>query len=320
MVLGVPRASFYRHVQQKTECAGGNATHPKTKSRLALSDKERQVVLDTLNSERFVDRSPAAVYMMLLEENIYLCSIRTMYRILNSADEVRERRCQRRSVNYKKPELLATAPNQVWSWDITRLKGPTKWTYFYLYVLMDIFSRYVVGWLVASNESQSLAKQLIDTAIKRQAIMPNTLTIHSDRGRVMTSKTVALLMTDLGVTKTHNRPYTSNDNPYSESQFKTIKYCPEFPGRFGGAEDARLTSGKLLDWYNTEHRHSGLCYCTPESVHYGNAPDLLKKRNMTLKNAFDLRPDRFHHRLPVVQTLPQNAWINKPEQTNIVLA
>ena len=208
-------------------------------------------------TERFQDRSPAAVQATLLDEGQYLCSTRTMYRILEQEGESRERRDQLVHPAYQKPELLATAPNQLWSWDITKLRGPAKWTYFYLYVILDVFSRYVVGWMVAPRESAELAKQFIEETIGKHQVPAGQLTIHADRGRVMTSKPVAFLMADLGVTKTHSRPYVSDDNPYSESQFRTMKYRPEFPDRFGCIQDSRAFCQQFFHWYNEEHRHSG---------------------------------------------------------------
>ena len=252
--LGVARASLYRYTQP----SGSTIPIPRPSPPRALSVEERATVLDQLNSERFIDQAPAEVYASLLDEGQYLCSVRTMYRILDQHDQVRQRRNQLTHPAYQKPELLATAPNQVWSWDITKLLGPVKWTYFYLYVILDIFSRYVVGWMVASRESATLAEKLIQQTCHKQAIVPGQLTVHADRGSSMTSKPVALLLADLGVTKTHSRPHTSNDNPFSESHFKTLKYRPEFPDRFGCIEDCRVFCQQFFSWYNTEHHHSAL--------------------------------------------------------------
>ena len=270
------------------------------------------IVLEALNSERFCDTAPAAVYATLLDEGGYLCSTRTMYRILSDAGQVRERRDQLRHPSYAKPELLATRPNQVWSWDITKLKGPVKWTYYYLYVILDIFSRYVVGWMVAMRESSELAKRLINETCDKQGIEPYMLNLHADRGSSMKSKPVALLLTDLGVTKTHSRPYTSNDNPYSEAQFKTLKYRPGFPRRFGSIEDARFFCQDFFTWYNTAHRHSGIGYMTPESVHYGRARRITESRQFTLLDAFAAHPDRFVNKVPQPPVVPLAVWINKP--------
>jgi putative transposase len=236
-----------------------------------------------------------------------------MYRILAEAEEVRERRNQCRHPVYAKPELLATAPNQVWSWDITKLKGPEKWTYFYLYVILDIFSRYVVGWMVAQRETAALAKRLIAESCQKQAIDPQQLTLHADRGPSMTSKTVAQLLADLDVTQSHSRPSVSNDNPYSEAQFKTLKYRPEFPERFGSIEHAHQHCHGFFHWYNTAHRHSGIAFLAPETVHYGLAEATLEARAQTLQAAFDAHPERFKGRLPQPQPLPKAVWINKPD-------
>ncbi len=308
-VLGVPRATLYRRRNPKrpTEEA------VKAKPARALSDDEKKEVLSVLHSERFVDQAPAAVYATLLDEDgIYLCSIRTMYRILEEHDEVRERRDQLRHPSYRKPELLATSPNQVWSWDITKLLGPVKWTYFYLYVIMDIFSRYVVGWMIAQRESATLAERLIASTVEKQQIPPGQLTVHADRGSAMTSKTVAFLLADLGITKTHSRPYTSNDNPFSEAQFKTLKYRPEFPERFGSIQDARAFCQGFFDWYNKSHRHSGIGLLTPEAVHYGRAGEVLARRQQTLDAAYAAHPERFVRKAPQASAAPTAVWINPP--------
>jgi len=284
------------------------AAHPR-----ALSSGEQENVLEILRSERFVDKAPCEIYATLLDEGKFYCSIRTMYRILKERNEVRERRDQLRHPAYKKPELLATAPNQVWSWDITKLLGPVKWSYFYLYVILDIFSRYVVGWMIADRESAALAGKLISETCGRQKIRQGQLTIHADRGSSMRSKPVGLLLSDLGITKTHSRPHTSNDNPYSESQFKTLKYRPEFPDRFGSIQDARSICRLLLDWYNTEHRHSGIGLLTPATVHYGRAAEVYDARKKILQSAYQAHPTRFVKAPPVPPPLPEAAWINKPQ-------
>lgn len=270
-------------------------------------------IIEVLHDARFLDKSPNQIYATLLDEGVYLCSIRTMYRILHSIREVRERRNQLTHPNYERPELLATRPNQVWSWDITKLKGPQKWTYFYLYVMIDIFSRYVVGFMVANRESASLAEHFIGEAIQRQHPETSELTIHSDRGSAMTSKPVALLLADLGVTKSLNRPHVSNDNPYSESQFKTLKYHPHFPARFGSIEDARAYCQRFFDWYNGEHRHSGIALMTPSMVHYGESDSVRKRRQLVLNKAFSKHPERFVRGNPRSLALPAAAWINAPE-------
>ena len=312
--LGVARASYYRR-RQRVE---GRVSPPEPRPRppLALSPEERQEVLDVLHSERFFDLSPRQVWAGLLdEEQRYLCSPRTMYRILSAEGELKERRNQLRRPVHEKPELLATAPNQVWSWDITKLKGPVKWSYFHLYVILDIFSRYVVGWMVADRESSTLAKRLISATIEKQGIYEDQLTLHADRGSSMKSKPVALMLADLGVTKTHNRPYTSNDNPYSESQFKTLKYHPSFPERFGSREDARAHCQSFFTWYNAGHYHTGLGLLTPESVHYGLASEVLEHRREVLHAAFERHPERFKHRQPTAPQPPCEVWINPPKNS-----
>ena len=265
-----------------------------------------------LNADHHADLAVPQVYAQLLDQGRYLCSIRSMYRILQQQDAVRERRDQLRHPNYKKPELLATAPNQVWSWDITKLLGPQKWTYFHLYVLLDIFSRYVVGWMVATRESAELAQRLVRDACDRERIVDGQLTVHSDRGTAMTSKPLALLYADLGVTRSLSRPHTSNDNPFSEAQFKTVKYRPDFPDRFGSIEDARLKSGVLLDWYNNQHRHSSLALLTPADVHHGRVAQRLAVRDQALAAAFAAHPHRFVHGMPLAQRPPDAVWINPP--------
>lgn len=309
--FGVARATYYRHHSGRDVPVTPPSRRPAPPR--SLSTEERQVVLDTLHSERFVDLAPREVYATLLDEGEYFCSIRTMYRILEENQEVKERRNQLRHPVYAKPELLATGPNQVWSWDITKLLGPQKWSYFYLYVILDIFSRYVVGWMVADRESAPLAKRLIYETCCKQNIEPGRLTLHADRGSSMKSKPVALLLSDLGVTKTHSRPHTSDDNPFSESQFKTLKYRPDFPNRFGSIEDARLFSQRFFSWYNREHHHSGIALLTPETVHFGNAPDVLKERQNVLIAACNDHPERFVRKTPAPLPLHEAVWINPPK-------
>jgi len=305
--MGVARSSFYRH-QHPQPVSAPRRTPPR-----ALSATERETALAVLHEPRFADLAPAQVYIRLLDEDRYLCSERTLYRILAANTEVRERRDQLRHPVYQKPELLATAPNQVWSWDITKLLGPVKWTYYYLYVLLDIFSRYVPGWMLATQESNALAKHLIEETCRRQGIAPGQLTTHSDRGPSMTSKPVALLLADLGVTKSFSRPHTSNDNPYSEAHFKTLKYRPDFPDRFGSLQDGRGFCQTFFGWYNTKHHHSGIGMMTPEAVHYGRAPRIIAARQHTLNTAFALHPQRFVRNPPRHQEVPQQAWINPPK-------
>jgi putative transposase len=235
-----------------------------------------------------------------------------MYRILNARQLVRERRNQLQHPTYTKPELLATRPNQLWSWDITKLRGPAKWTYYYLYVILDVYSRYVTGWLIAECESARLAEQLIAETCAKQGIEPDQLTLHADRGSAMRAKAVALLLADLGVTKTHSRPYTSNDNPYSEAQFKTMKYRPTYPDRFGSIQDARAWARRFFHWYNHEHYHSGLALLTPATVHYGRAQAVLERRQETLQAAYLAHPERFVRGVPQPPSLPKEVWINEP--------
>jgi putative transposase len=278
-----------------------------------LSSFERKTVLDLLTSERFADDSPRQIWATLLDEGKYFCSVSTMYRILRAECGVRERRDQLRHPVYSKPELLATGPNQVWSWDITKLLGPAKWTYFYLYVILDIFSRYVVGWTLAPRESGTLAQQLIAETCSKQSIVPGQLTVHADRGSSMKSKMVAQLLADLGVTKTHSRPYVSDDNPFSESQFRTMKYRPEFPERFGSIQDGRAFCRPFFDWYNTQHHHSGIGLHTPHSVHHGLAQALDHARRLTLSEAHLAHPERFVRKPPEPPALPGAVWINPPK-------
>lgn len=305
--VGLARATYYRRRKPK----------PKPKARRrpprALSPEERAQVLSVLHAPEHVDLAPAQVYAKLLDERqVYLCSERTMYRVLAEAGEVRERRNQRVHPEYTKPELLATAPNQVWSWDITKLLGPAKWTYFYLYVVLDIFSRYVVGWMVAERESAAHAQRLLAETCTKHGVAPGTLTLHQDRGAPMRAKTFAQLLADLGITKSHSRPNVSDDNPFSEAQFKTLKYRPDFPGRFEGLADAVSYHRDFFDWYNHEHRHSALGLLTPAAVHFGRAPEILAARQRVLDAAYTAHPERFVRRPPVVAAPPTEVWINKP--------
>ena len=310
--LQVPRASFYRFF--------GPDKPKKEKSRppLALSEQEEQVVLDALHSERFQDQAPAEVYATLLDDGEYLCSVRTIYRILDKHQEVKERRKHVSRAHYTKPELLATGPNQVWSWDVTKLKGPRKWTYYYLYVILDIFSRFVPGWMVAKTENASLAKQFIAETCYKQNIIEDQLIIHADRGPSMKAKLVAELMADLGITKSHSRPHNSNDNPYSEAQFKTVKYCPLFPERFGCIQDARSFGRKFFSWYNNEHKHAGISLLTPAQVHHGQADQIIASRNKVLYEAYMKNPNRFKYKMPQHSPLPKEVWINKPSDSGNV--
>ena len=314
-VLGLPRGASARH-QVQTRRAVFVGPRPARAARprppLALDAQETEALLQTLNSERFADTAPAAVHATLLDEGRYLGSVRTMYRLLALHGGTLERRRQLTHPAYTKPELLAIAPNQVWSWDITKLKGPAKWTCFHLYVILDIFSRHVVGWLLAERESADLAEQLIADSVSRHDVERGMLTLHADRGAAMRSKPVAALLVDLDIAKSHSRPHVSDDNPYSESQFKTMKYRPDFPARFGCIEDARLHCQTFFAWYNNEHRHSGIGYMTPQAVHYGHAVVLRDARQATLDAAFLAAPRRFKGRRPLPAALPSAAWINPP--------
>ena len=285
---------------------------PRPKPARALSATERDAVLEELHSERFVDCSPAQVWATLLDEGRYLASERTMYRILAVQGQSRERRDQLVHPAYAKPELLATRPNELWSWDITKLLGPAQWTYFYLYVILDVFSRYVVGWTLQHRETASVAERLIAQSVEQQGIRPGELTIHADRGPSMRSKPVAFLLADLGVTKTHSRPYTSTDNPYSEAQFKTLKYRPDFPNRFDSILHARSWARGFFPWYNHEHRHSGIGLMTPATGHSGRASEVRNHRADVLAAAYGANPERFVRGLPNPPKLPTAAWINPP--------
>lgn len=312
--LGASVASVYRRRRPPEPRAPRARRTPDR----ALSEVERDRVLEVLHSERFVDRSPAQVWATLLDENQYLCSERTMYRLLAARHGgVRERRDQLTHPAYKKPELLAERPNDLWSWDISKLLGPAKWTYFYLYAILDVFSRYVVGWTVQQRETGPVAEALIAQSIEQQQIEPGTLTVHADRGVPMRSKPVAFLLADLGVTKTHSRPYTSTDNPYSEAHFKTLKYRPEFPERFDSIDQAREFCRGFFHWYNDEHRHSGIALMTPAAVHYGHAQQLYDQRAAVLADAYARNPERFVRQPPAPPELPIAAWINKPDTKEV---
>ena len=314
--LSVSRATFYRRQAAQRPAAPLTTLTKRPAPPRTLSAEERQTVLETLNSPQFVDHAPAEVYARLLDEGTYLCSIRTMYRLLGQHDEVRERRDQLQHPQYHKPELLATGPNQVWSWDITKLLGPTKWTYFYLYVIMDIFSRYVVGWMLAHRENADLARRLIRETCATHDIAVDQLTLHSDRGAAMQSHTVAQLLATLGVVKSHSRPHVSNDNPFSESQFKTLKYRPEFPDRFASFDVAHAHCGEFFPWYNDEHFHSSLGLLTPATVHFGRTTEALAIRRQTLLAAYQAHPERFVHKSPQPTLPPTQVWINPPPQTS----
>jgi putative transposase len=311
--LNVSRASVYR---QRARLARPLAVRcPRPSPQRALTIVERQTVLDLLRAPRFADQAPAEVYASLLDEGAYHCSIRTMYRILAASQEVRDRRDHLRHPIYKKPELLARAPNEVWSWDITKLMGPAKWTYFYLYVIIDIFSRRIVGWCVADRESATVFTALFNDATAKHPAPPGQLTLHADRGGPMRAKATALLLADLGVTKSHSRPHTSNDNPFSESHFKTMKYQPQFPQRFGCIQDAKAFCRNFFDWYNQEHHHAGIGLMTPDQVHYGQADAIHAARQNILDGAFNRNPERFVRKEPEPPAKPIATWINPPPKT-----
>jgi len=311
--IGASRASLYR----RRNPPAPRPPTPRRASDRALSDHERAAVLEQLHSPRFVDASPAEVWATLLDEGTYLASERTMYRILASEHGgVRERRAQLEHPAYAKPELLAQQPNEVWSWDISKLKGPAKWTYYYLYVILDVYSRYAVGWTVQHAENGRLAKALIAQACEQQNIAREQLTVHADRGSAMTSKPVAFLLADLGVLKSHNRPYTSTDNPYSEAQFKTLKYRPGFPARFDSIDHARAFCRDFFGWYHHAHRHAGIGLMTPHTVHHGHAQAVHAARRVVLNAAYTATPERFVgfvNAAPTPPAMPAAAWINKPD-------
>jgi putative transposase len=307
-VLGFPRSRLYRQRQSKVK--GTPAPRP-TPAR-ALSSEERRQVRDLLNSERFADQSPYELYATLLDEGVYHCSIRTMYRLLADYDEVQERRNQLRHLAYTKPELLTTKPNQLWSWDITKLRGPATWQYYYLYVILDVYSRYVVGWLLAEYESADLAKQLIAESCHKQGIARDQLTLHADRGAAMIAKSLAHFLSDLGVDKSHSRPHTPDDNPFSEAQFKTMKYRPDYPHRFDSKDHALTWARDFFPWYNQEHHHIALGLLTPAMVHLGQAPTVLAQRQATLNHAYAQHPERFVRGAPATTPVPTTVWINPP--------
>jgi putative transposase len=309
--LSLPRSSFYRAQQPplpRLAIVTARPTPPR-----ALSPTEKVQIREVLNSERFQDQAPREVYATLLDEGLYLCSWRTMYHLLDEFDEVRERRNQLRHPPYVKPELVATAPNQLWSWDITKLLGPEKWTYYYLYVILDVYSRYIPGWLIAERESAELAEALIATTCAKQGIVRQQLTVHADNGATMLAQTLAQLFSDLGITPSHSRPHVSDDNPYSEAHFKTMKYRPDYPSRFGSAPHARQWAHTFFTWYNRAHHHTALGLLTPEVVHYGQAPAVLAQRQRVLAAAFAAHPERFVKGPPTPLAVPKEVWINRPQ-------
>jgi putative transposase len=306
--LNYPKASLYRALKNENVKP---TKQVKRVSHRALSNEEESVVLSLLNSPRFRDMAPAEIYTTLLDEGLYYCSTRTMYRILERHGQTTQRR-QASARAYAKPELMAIRPNELWSWDITKLKGPIKWQYFQLYTIIDIYSRYIVGWLIADRESEVLACELVTETVLRQDIIPQTLTLHADNGASMKSNSLAQLLTNLSVKKTHSRPHVSNDNPFSESAFKTLKYRPSFPDRFGCIEDARAHCRRFFNWYNSEHHHSGIEMFTPEQVHYGKWKSVQNKRINVLNDAVKMHPERFVKGVPEVKPAPNAVWINKP--------
>jgi len=310
--VGADRATWYRHHRQSP--APPRPERVATPQPRALTPVERKEIKATLESNEFVDEAPATVYAKLLDQGTYLASISTMYRVLHEHDEVRERRRQATHPAHKKPELIATEANSVWSWDITKLHGPEKWTYYYLYVILDIYSRYAVGWMLARAERAELSKRLINDTIAKQGVTKDQLTIHSDRGSPMIAKGVAHLLADLGVTKSLSRPHVSNDNPFSESQFRTFKYRPDFPDRFGSFEDGQAHCARFFRWYNDDHRHSGIGLHTPADMHYGRAQAIREQRGVILLDAYAKHPERFVRKIPTPPVLPEVAWINRPEE------
>ncbi len=308
MAMGVSRTTFYRRRQ-----GAPLSQQPRPTPRRALREVEREEAFAILDSPRFVDRAPAEIVATLLEEGRYICSERTMYRLLSSRQPVRERRDQLRHPNYTRPELVATAPGECWSWDITKLLGPQKWTYYYLYVLLDIYSRYVVGWMLAHRENSTLASNLIQESCLKEGVRPRVLTLHSDRGSPMTSKCTAQLLADLGITQSLSRPRVSDDNPFSEAQFKTLKYHPGFPKRFADYQAALDWCRDFFPWYNQEHKHGGIAMLTPAAVHLGRADDVLATKQQALDRAFAAHPERFPNGPPKVQALPEAVYINPPQ-------
>jgi putative transposase len=306
-VLNVPRSRVYRERQPTRERqARPTPAH-------ALSPAEREQVRAVLNSERFMDCAPRQVYATLLDEGTYLCHWRTMYRILAAHDEVRERRLIRRHPVYQKPELLATQPTEVWSWDITYLRGEATWIHYPLYTVLDIFSRYVAGWMIAEVESSELARQLMAETARKQGIQPDQLTLHADNGSPMKGKSLSQLLVDLGITRSHSRPHTSDDTPFSEAQFKTMKYRPDYPARFASPGAATQWARPFFDWYNHEHYHSGLNLLTPARVHYGTAATVQQHRQPVMLSAYQAHPERFRQGIPLVQGAPTAVWINPPQ-------
>jgi len=309
-LLGWSRATHYRTRRPPRDWAAKSRPVPSN----ALSAVEAARVLAELNSARFADKSVGQCWATLLDEGIYLCSMSTMHRLLRRAGQAGERRRQATHPARARPELLATAPLQVWSWDITKLRGPARGVYYDCYVILDIYSRYVVGFTVAARETGEIAEDMIAAAVARHG-RPRSL--HADRGTSMTSKPVAQLLVDLGIDRSHSRPHVSNDNPYSEAAFKTLKYAPVFPDRFGCLADARHFCERFFDYYNHQHHHSGLGWHTPASVHDGTAKQIRAQRAVTLEAAYQANPTRFGRR-PEPPRLPKTAWINQPSREALI--
>ena len=310
--LAMPRSTYYHRLKPRV-CMPSVIVRPSPPH--TLTDEERQIILDIAHSDRFINASPAEIVYVLIDEGIYIASERTFYRVLADNNEIRERRNLARRPHYAAPELLATAPNQVWTWDITNLKSMTRGVVYKLYDITDMFSRYHPGWMIAERESEALAVELIEQTCARQGIPKHTLTIHADRGSSMRSGSVANLFAKLEITKSHSRPYCSNDNPYSESAFKTLKYRPEFPERFGSIQEAREICSKLFQWVNLVHRHSGIAMLTPAMVHFGQAEKIVNNRDKVLRKAYEQHPGRFIGGIPVAKRLPEAVYINKPKTT-----
>lgn len=313
--IGISRACFYRGTKPRRNAPPSKDTAPpRPVSQRALTPAQQEQILAHLNSERFLDCSPRQVWARLLDEGVYLCSWRSMYRLLHQNQAVRERRTVRRHPKYARPELAASGPNQVWTWDITYLKGPHRGQFYYLYVVLDLFSRLVVGWLLADRECEELARRLLEQSYRKQGVQPGQLTVHADRGAPMKSKSVKQLLSDLDVVPSYSRPRVSNDNPYSEAGFKTMKYSPDFPARFGSYEEAEGFSRAYFEGYNLQHYHTGIALLTPAQVHYGEAEAVLARRQATLDAAFEQAPQRFGYRRPQVARLPETVWINRPAE------
>lgn len=305
--LGLSPSTYYRRSR------GRGVARSRPRPARALSAVEREHVLDVLHCPQYVDLSPREIYATLLSRGEYLCSPRTMYRILAEHCETGERRNRRQNPTYQRPELVATAPNQVWSWDITKLRTLTPFVYLYLYVLLDLFSRYVVGWMIAEQANARLARRLISAAVEKEQVVPRQLTLHADRGSQMIAHPVVALCAKLGILRSYNRPHVSNDNPFSESQFGTAKQHSSFPGRFGGIVDALTWGREFFPWYNHEHHHSGLAYLTPATVHHGRVDEVLEQRDRALLRAYETHPERFVRGRPSAPRPPLAVWINPPE-------